>query len=138
MDPMTDLAERYGRGPPASRRTNLVLAVAALAGVVLVAVTIWSFVDQADPDVRSTLQTYDLTSENEAVAELVVVRADSGVRATCKLHAVAEDHSTVGRATVAVEAGAPRQVVEVRIPTERRAVSVVSDGCTTPDQRRPR
>jgi hypothetical protein len=138
MDPMTDLAERYGRGPRSSRRTNLVLAVAALAGVVLVAVTIWSFVDQADPDVRSTLQTYDLASENEAVAELVVVRSDSDVRATCKLHAVAEDHSTVGRSTVTVETGAPRQVVEVRIATERRAVSVVSDGCTTPDQQRPR
>ena len=135
---MTDLAERYGRGPRSSRRTNLVLAVAALAGLVLVAVTAWSFLDQAAPEVRSTIRTYDVRSEHEVVAELVVVRSGSGVRATCDLHAVAEDHSTVGRASRTVESGTRRQVLEVSIATERRAVAVVSDGCTTPGQRRPR
>ncbi len=138
MVTMTDLAARYGRGPRSSRRSNLVLAVAAVAGVALVAVTIWAFLVQAAPDVRSTLQTYDVRSENEVVAELVVARADPGVRATCKLHALAEDHSTVGRASETVDSGPARQVLEVRIATERRAVSVVSDGCTSPDQNRPR
>ena len=138
MDLMTDLAERYGRGPRSTRPTTLVLAVGALAGLVLIAVTVWAFLDQADPEVRSTLQTYDVRSEHEVVAELVVVRSGSGVRATCNLHAVAEDHSTVGRASRTVESGTRRQVLEVTIATERRAVSVVSDGCTTPDQRRPR
>ena len=133
---MTDLAERYGSG--SHHRSNLVLAVAALAGVVLVAVTIWSFVAQADPDVRSTLRTYDIRSEHEVVAELVVVRGDADVRATCRLHAVAEDHSTVGRAEEVVDSGATTQVLEVTIATERRAVGVVSDGCTSPGQNRPR
>jgi hypothetical protein len=133
----TALAERYGRRS-GSRRTNAVLAVAALAGVVLVAVTIWSFLAQADPDVRSTLRTYDVRSEHEVVAELVVARGDSDVRATCQVHAVAQDHSKVGRAEVVVERGTATQVLEVRIPTERRAVGVVSDGCTSPDQKRPR
>ncbi len=138
---MTDssvLAERYGRGSASRRRTNLVLAVAALAGVVLVAVTIWSFAVQADPDVRSSLRTYDVRSEHEVVAELVVARASSEVRATCRLHAVAQDHSTVGRAEQVVEAGPATQVLEVSIATERRAIGVVPDGCTSPDQNRPR
>jgi hypothetical protein len=135
---MTDLAERYGRGSGSRRRTNAVLAVAALAGVALVAVTLWAFVVQADPDVRSTLRTYDVVSENEVRAELVVTRASPGVRATCRLHAVAQDHSTVGRIEEVVEAGEETQVLAVTIPTERRAVGVVSDGCTTPDQKRPR
>ena len=98
MTDSTALAERYGRGGRGSRGTNLVLAVAALAGVVLVAVTVWSFLVEADPDVRSALQTYDVVSDHEVVAELVVTRASEDVRATCRLHAVAEDHSTVGRA----------------------------------------
>jgi hypothetical protein len=136
---MTDLAERYGRGARGARRgTNLVLAFAALAAVVLVVFTLWAFVDQADPDVRSTLQTYDVQGEHEVLAELVVVRADPSVRATCRVHAVALDHSTVGRAEQVVESGAARQVLDLRIQTERRAVGVVSDGCTSPDQKRPR
>jgi hypothetical protein len=140
---MTDsaaLAERYGRRGPGGRpgRSNLVLAVAALAGLVLVAVTIWSFLDQADPDVRSTLRTYDVVSEHEVVATVVVARKDEDVRATCRLHAVALDHSTVGRSQQVVDSGPATQVLEVRIPTERKAVSVIRDGCTSADQKRPR
>ena len=138
MDPMTDPAARYGHGRRSGSRANLVLAVAGLAGLVLVAVTVWSFLVQADPDVRSTLQTYDVRSENEVVAELTVVRGAPDVVATCRLHAVAQDHSTVGRVEQVVSSGPERQVVEVSIATERRAVGVVSDGCTTPDQKRPR
>ena len=139
---MTDsaaLAERYGRRGPGGRpRSNLVLAVAALAGLVLVAVTIWSFLEQADPDVRSTLRTYDVVSEHEVVATVVVARKDEDVRATCRVHAVALDHSTVGRWEQVVGSGPATQVLEVRIPTELKAVSVLKDGCTSPDQKRPR
>jgi len=138
MSDPTVLAERYGRRGPGSRRSNLVLAVAAVAGVVLVAVTIWSFVVQADPDVRSSLRTYDVRSEHQVVAEVVVVRKSASVRATCRVHAVAQDHSTVGRAEQVVDTGSPRQELELVIATERRAVGVVSDGCTSPDQKRPR
>ncbi len=138
-DSAAALAERYGRAGRGRRRgTTLGLAVAALAGAVLVVFVVWAFLDQADPDVRSTLQTYDVRSEHEVVAELVVVRGDASVRATCRVHAVAQDHSTVGRAEQVVESGAARQVLELAIPTERRAVGVVGDGCTSPDQKRPR
>ena len=133
------LAERYGRGGPGGRRrSNAVLAVAAAAGIALVGMTIWGFVAQADPDVRSTLRTYDVVSDHEVVASVVVTRASSSVQATCRVHAVAQDHSTVGRVEQPVTSGAATQVLEVRIPTERRAIGVVSDGCTTADQKRPR
>ena len=133
---MTDLAERYGSRP--RNRTALVLAVAVLAGVALVAVTIWAFAAQADPDVRSTLRRYEIRSDHEVVAEVVVVRADADVRATCRVHAVAQDHSTVGRVEHVVDSGSTTQVLRVTIPTERRAVGAVADGCTSPDQNRPR
>ena len=136
---MSSTSERYGSRPPWLRALGLGLAGAlAVAGIALVAVTIWSFASQADPDVRSTLRTYDIRSEHEVVAELVVARSDTGVRATCRLHAVAQDHSTVGRAQEVVDTGTATQVLEVRIPPERRAVSVIPDGCTSPDQHRPR
>ena len=137
--PGPDLAARYGRTGPGRRgRSTVVLALAALAGVVLVVMTLWSFLVQADPDVRSALRAYDVRSEHEIVAELAVARESSSLEATCRLHAVAEDHSTVGRAERVVSSGPANQVLEVRIATERRAVGVVSDGCTTRDQRRPR
>ena len=73
-----------------------------------------------------------------AVATVVVARKDEDVRATCRVHAVALDHSTVGRWEQVVGSGPATQVLEVRIPTERKAVSVLKDGCTSPDQKRPR
>lgn len=133
---MTDLAERYGTAP--RRGVNAVLALAALAGVVLVAVTVWSFAVEASPQVRSTLTRYEVLSQHEVVADVVVVRDSPDRTATCRLEAVALDHSVVGRLEQVVDSGPERQTLRVRFPTERRAVGVVLKGCTTEGQARPR
>ncbi|HET6693775.1 MAG TPA: DUF4307 domain-containing protein, partial [Pedococcus sp.] len=108
----------------------LVLAVAAFV--------VWSFLDQADPEVRSRLVSWEVVSPHEATAELTVVRDSADVRATCELHALAADHSVVGETTERVESGPTSQSVRVTLRTEREAVSVVSEGCTASGQPRPR
>jgi hypothetical protein len=133
---VTDLADRYGSTSSRQRRTVLVLSgVAALVVLVLV---VWSFVDHADPEVRSQLTRYDVVSPHEATADLTVVRQSEEVAATCLVQALASDHSVVGESTQEVASGATEQVLRVTVRTEREAVSVVSEGCTTPDQPRPR
>jgi hypothetical protein len=133
---VTDLADRYG-----TTRYRQRWAVAAIGGglaLVLLTVVLWSFLDQADPEVRSRLTRYDVISPREASADIQVVRADDSVVATCRLHALAVDHSVVGEHTEVVDAGPPSQVLRVTLRTEREAVSVVSRGCTAPGQPRPR
>lgn len=127
----TDLSERYG-APAPWRRTALVagVAVLALAFVVWVAWAAWF---HGTPAVESDLAGYDVAGEHSAVA-VVEVGLDEGADASCRVRALAEDHSVVGELAFTPTDG--RNEVEVR--TERRATSVELVGCTTPDQQRPR
>ena len=76
---------------------------------------------------------YDVAGEHAATA-VVEVALDDGADASCRVRALAEDHSIVGELAFTPTDG--RNDVEVR--TERRATSVELIGCTTPDQQRPR
>ena len=81
----------------------------------------------------SDLAGYDIAGEHAATA-VVEVSLDEGVDASCRVRALAEDHSIVGELAFTPTDG--RNEVDVR--TERRATSVELVGCTTPDQQRPR
>lgn len=131
---MTDLVERYGA--PSTRSRWTVGGIGAALLLVVVAVTLWSYVDQADPEVRSALVRYDVVSANEATGDLTVVRSSPDVPATCDLQALAADHSVVGEVTERVESGPASQTVRITLRTEREAVTVVSQGCLAPGQRR--
>jgi len=110
----------------------LIAAVAALAVVFIVWVA-WAAWVHGTPAVESDLIGYEVRSDSSAVAQ-VDVQVEEGVKASCRVRAVAEDHTTVGEVAFTPEQG--RNDVVVR--TERRATSVELIGCTTPDQDRPR
>lgn len=129
--PATDLSERYG-APAPWRRTALVAGVAVLA-VVFVGWVTWAAWFHGTPAVESDLTGYDVAGEHSAVA-VVEVGLEEGADASCRVRALAEDHSVVGELAFTPSDG--RNEVEVR--TERRATSVELVGCTTPDQPRPR
>ncbi|KRF36802.1 DUF4307 domain-containing protein [Nocardioides sp. Soil805] len=129
--PTTDLAERYG-APAPWRRTALVTGIAVLA-VVFVGWVAWAAWSHGTPTVESELAAYDVTGEHAATA-VVEVSVDDDADASCRVRALAEDHSIVGELAFTPTDG--RNDVEVR--TERRATSVELIGCTTPDQQRPR
>jgi hypothetical protein len=127
----TDLSERYG-APAPWRRTAVAAGVAVLA-LVFVGWVVWAAWFHGTPAVESELAGYDVAGEHAATA-VVEVSLDEGADASCRVRALAEDHSTVGELAFTPTDG--RNEVEVR--TERRANSVELVGCTTPDQQRPR
>jgi hypothetical protein len=86
------------------------------------------------PEVTSQLVGYDVQGEHAATATYTVVRRDSGVRASCLLRALAEDHAVVGELTVPVTSGPTTVRMRSTVRTERRAGSVELVGCNTPDR----
>ena len=125
------LADRYGR--PAPWRRRAVLVGSGLLGAVALAWLAWTTVFHATPEVSSELVGWEVVDDHSVSARIdVVLRGEPD--ATCAVRAYSADHTTVGEATFTPVAG--RNDVVVR--TERRATSVESVGCTTPDQQRPR
>jgi hypothetical protein len=129
------LAERYGV-PSANRRRLLVAATVVLA-LVFLGWLAWTVVGSTQTQVTSELQAFSVVDDSTVSVVLLVSLADDDVRATCRLRAFAEDHTTVGELAFTPEpAAGQRQTVEMR--TERRATAVESLGCTADGQKRPR
>jgi hypothetical protein len=126
--------DRYGR--PAPWRRTAIIVASGLVGVLALSWLAWTTLFHATPDVRSEIVGWEVVDDHAVTAQIeVVISSDAkGVEATCQVRATASDHTVVGEATFEPVAG--RNEVEVR--TERRATSVESVGCTTPDQPRPR
>jgi hypothetical protein len=113
-----------------------VLVGSALLGAVALSWLAWTTLFHATPDVSSELVGFEIVDDHAVTARIdVVLRGDpEELGASCLVRATAADHAVVGEASFVPVAG--RNEVEVR--TERRATSVESVGCVTPDQRRPR
>jgi hypothetical protein len=133
---VSDLAYRYGM----PGRTNRVVAGVLVGALVVGAMGFlgWTILFHGDPEVQSQVRAFEVTSEHEVQAQLQVVRKNRSIEAVCRLQAVAEDHAVVGEVTIPVTDGPENQTLQLSIRTERRATTVTSSGCTTPDQPRPR
>ena len=107
------------------------VAVLAAAGLGWL---LWVMVFHGSPEVISELVAYDVRGDHEAAATFTVVRRDADVTASCRLRAVAADHSVVGELTVAVDSGPTTATVRSTVRTERRATGVELLGCTSADQ----
>ncbi|MDP3892648.1 DUF4307 domain-containing protein [Nocardioides sp.] len=132
------LDQRYGRSRPLLRVVLIVAAttLAAAFGGWLA----WTAWFHGTPDARSTLVGYEVTGPHEVVARVDVRLKDDSVEASCKLRAIAEDHTVVGELNFTLpsddfdEAGTVRRAIR----TQRTATAVEMVGCTTADQPRPR
>lgn len=127
----TDLSQRYG-APSRWQRWSM-LGLAVVVAVTSLAWLLWATVFHSTPDAKSELIRFEVVSDHETTATLQVELAD-GVEASCRLRAFSADHMPVGELAFTPVDGDNDVVVR----TERRATSVESLGCTTPDQRRPR
>ena len=127
----TDLTDRYGAPSRWARPVTMVVAaVLAVAGLTWLAWAAWF---HGTPEVTSNVVTYDVVSDHQIDARVDVDLIDD-VRASCRVRAYAEDHTTVGELAFTPTDG-PNAV---SIRTERRATSVEKIGCTAPGQTRPR
>ena len=120
------LADRYGR--PAPWRRRAVLVGSGVLGVVALAWVAWTTIFHATPEVSSQLVGWEVVDDHSVSARIdVVLRGEP--EATCAVRAFAADHTTVD-----FREGLGFLIL---VRTERRATSVESVGCTTPDQHRP-
>jgi hypothetical protein len=127
----SDLAERYGTRQP-WRRTALVAGAAVLV-LAFLGWLAWATWFHANPTVESELSTFKIVDQHEATA-VIDVSVQDGADASCRVRALAEDHSVVGEMSFTPRDGS--NTVSVR--TERIADSVDLVGCTADGQPRPR
>jgi hypothetical protein len=130
--PTQPSGDRYGR--PAPWRRTAVVVASGLVGVLALSWLAWTTLFHSTPAVSSRLVGWEVVDDHAVAARIDVVIRGDDIRATCQVRAIADDHTVVGEASFIPTDG--RNEVEVR--TERRATSVESIGCTTPDQPRPR
>jgi hypothetical protein len=126
----TDLAERYG-----SARTGyrpVVVGAVVVVATAFLGWLAWAAWFHGTPDVESELTGYTVVDLHESTARVTVVLGD-GVDATCRVRALAGDHTTVGELSFRPEDGRN----EVSIRTEREATAVELIGCTAEGQPRP-
>lgn len=129
--PDSSLADRYGARRGGGRLA--LIAASTLLALVFLTWLAWSAWVHATPDARSELIGFDVVDQHTTTA-IVSVSLEDGADASCRLKAFSEDHNTVGELSFTPVDG--RNDVVIR--TERKATSVESVGCTTPDQQRPR
>ena len=106
---------RYGRPPQRWRRLATII-VAAVLGTGAAVGFGWVALYHADPPVRATVVRYEVTSPTTVEVTFELVK-DPDVAAVCVVRARNERGEEVGRRTVRVTAGGPRQ----RLVTESLA-----------------
>jgi Domain of unknown function (DUF4307) len=132
------LTERYGASSPVARRA--LVAVVVVVAAAFFGWVAWTALEQGNPEATSELVGWTVDDEHQVTARVDVRIDDDDVVATCRLRAIAEDHTVVGELHFDVRAAdlEDGNVLERTIRTERLATSVERVGCTTPDQPRPR
>jgi hypothetical protein len=127
----TNLAERYGTQQP--WRRPALIAVAAVLVLAFLGWLAWATWFHATPAVESQLSTYKIVDQHTATA-VIAVSLEDGADASCRVRALAQDHSVVGEVSFTPTDG--DNPVSVR--TERIATSVDLVGCTADGQPRAR
>jgi hypothetical protein len=136
MGRVTDLQERY-RSPRATTRVVALVLIVALVGSGM-SFLAWAALFQSTPAVSSRLATWQFPDDHTAVANITVERETQFTEASCRLRAIAADHTVVGEVLVPVTDGPVKQTLQVEIRTERLATTVENIGCSAPGQPRPR
>ena len=130
------MSQRYGTDDPKGRR--LVIALSGVVGVVALGWLAWALWFQTNPDVESSLRTFEVVDSHTVKASVAVRLSDEDVRANCLVRATGTDHSVVGELNFVVTGAKGTVHRDVTLRTEREATTVEMVGCTTKDQSRPR
>jgi type 1 fimbria pilin len=128
----TDLTSRYGTA--GGRQRQVVIAFSVVLAAAFLGWVAWAAWFQANPSVKSEMVSFKVIGPHEATAVVEVKLDGDATDPTCRVQAVAPDHSVVGELTFTPVDGRN----EVSIRTERKATSVAKIGCTAEGQPRPR
>jgi hypothetical protein len=130
------MSQRYGTDSPGRRRVAIILS--GVLGAVALGWLAWAVWFQSNPDVQSSLRTFDVVDDHTVRASVAVRTSGKDVRASCLVRATGADHSVVGELNFVVSGVSGTVHRDVTVRTERLATTVEMVGCTTQDQKRPR
>ncbi len=112
--------------------------VSGVVGVVALGWLVWVMWFQSNPDIRSSLRSFEVVDEHQVEATVELRVSDKDVDANCLVRATGVDRSVVGELNFKVSGISGTVHRDVTLRTEREATSVEMVGCTTKDQSRPR
>lgn len=121
------IAERY----PVRRRRWLIPVIGVPLAALLV-FWLWISAFHANPPLTATVTGFEVVSDTEIRATVLIDRAKPEVTGHCLVYAQAPDFERVGEVQVPV-AAADRKVdqMQITIRTFRRATTAAVDRCTT-------
>ena len=83
---------------PAPRRRRLMIAISGIVGVVALGWVLWAIWFQSNPDIQSSLRTFDVVDDHTVKAQVALRVKDEDVRANCVVRATASGPIRRGRA----------------------------------------
>ena len=119
-----DYNDRYGITP--RRRW---IAPAAVLGIIGLSWTLWAALNHSQPELRSTLYSFEVTGEREITMKYAIDRRDPDAIVICTLITLDIDKNIVGQIDDHIVAGQSHVERLVAIPARIAPVSARIAGC---------
>ena len=128
-DETFDYNDRYGITPrkPTSRKPWV--APAAILAVFGLSWTLWAALNHAQPELRSTLYSFEITGDREITMKYAIDRRDPDAIVLCTLITLDIDKNIVGQIDDQILGGESKVERIVEIPARIAPVSARIAGC---------
>jgi hypothetical protein len=113
-----DFSDRYG-----IKNKNLWLVPAITFGLIGLIWTGWAALNHSQPELRSTLYSFEVTGEREITMKYAIERRDPQASVTCTLVTLDLDKNIVGQIDDVIAPGAAKVERNVAIPARLTPVS---------------
>ena len=123
-DEIFDYNDRYGIAPRKSW-----VAPAAVFAILGLSWTLWAALDNAQPELRSTLYSFSVTGDREITMKYAIDRRDPDAIVLCTLITLDIDKNIVGQIDDQIVAGQSHVERIVAIPARIAPVSARIAGC---------
>ncbi len=123
-DETFDFNDRYGITP----RKDWI-APAAVLGIIGLSWTLWAALNHSQPELRSTLYSFEVTGDREITLKYAIDRRDPDAIVLCTLITLDIDKNIVGQIDDEIVAGQSKVERIVAIPARIAPVSARIAGC---------
>ena len=123
-DETFDYNDRYGINP-----RNRWIAPAALFAIIGLTWTVWAALSHSQPELRSTLYSFEVTGDREITMKYAIDRRDHDAIVLCTLITLDIDKNIVGQIDDQIVAGESHVERVIAIPARITPVSARIAGC---------
>lgn len=123
-DETFDYNDRYGISP-----RKAWIAPAAIVAVIGLSWTLWAALSHSQPELRSTLYSFEVTGDREITMKYAIDRRDPNATVICTLISIDIDKNIVGQIDDQIEGGDGKVERIIAIPARIAPVSARIAGC---------